>query len=132
MINVMCLFIFVNWDTLVPWAYQLCCLPSINNTIPTANPNRGYPVQPTANPNQSYPVQPTVNPNRAFPVQPTANPNRAYPVQPTANPNRAFQVQSKSIRPLFGDFMFFISLPCLFLLPAFFTIINNFLAKFKF
>ena len=23
----------VNWDTLVPWAYQLCCLPSINNTI---------------------------------------------------------------------------------------------------
>ena len=36
------------------------------------------------------------------------------------------------IRPLFGDFMFFISLPRLFLLPAFFTIINNFLAKFKF
>ena len=36
------------------------------------------------------------------------------------------------IRPLFGDFMFFISLPHLFLLPAFFTIINNFLAKFKF
>ena len=35
-------------------------------------------------------------------------------------------------RPLFGDFMFFISLPRLFLLPAFFTIINNFLAKFKF
>ena len=34
------------------------------------------------------------------------------------------------LRPLFGDFMFFISLP--FLLPAFFTIINNFLAKFKF
>ena len=33
MINVMCIFIFVNWDTLVPWAYQLCCLPSINNTI---------------------------------------------------------------------------------------------------
>ena len=32
MINVMCIFIFVNWDTLVPWAYQLCCLPSINNT----------------------------------------------------------------------------------------------------
>ena len=31
MINVMCIFIFVNWDTLVPWAYQLCCLPSINN-----------------------------------------------------------------------------------------------------
>ena len=29
----MCIFIFVNWDTLVPWAYQLCCLPSINNTI---------------------------------------------------------------------------------------------------
>ena len=28
----MCIFIFVNWDTLVPWAYQLCCLPSINNT----------------------------------------------------------------------------------------------------
>ena len=36
------------------------------------------------------------------------------------------------VRPLFGDFMFFISLPRLFLLPAFFTIINNFLAKFKF
>ena len=35
-------------------------------------------------------------------------------------------------RPLFGDFMFFISLPRLFLIPAFFTIINNFLAKFKF
>ena len=33
MINVMCIFIFVNGDTLVPWAYQLCCLPSINNTI---------------------------------------------------------------------------------------------------
>ena len=33
MINVMCIFIFVNWDTLVPRAYQLCCLPSINNTI---------------------------------------------------------------------------------------------------
>ena len=33
MINVMYIFIFVNWDTLVPWAYQLCCLPSINNTI---------------------------------------------------------------------------------------------------
>ena len=29
------------------------------------------------------------------------------------------------IRPLFDDFMFFISLPRLFLLPAFFTIINN-------
>ena len=34
MINVMYIFIFVNWDTLVPWVYQLCCLPSINNTIP--------------------------------------------------------------------------------------------------
>ena len=33
MINVMCILIFVNWDTLVPWVYQLCCLPSINNTI---------------------------------------------------------------------------------------------------
>ena len=52
---------------------------------------------PTANPNRAYPVQPTANPNRAYPVQPTANPNRAYPVQPTVNPNQAFQVQSKSI-----------------------------------
>ena len=39
MINVMCIFIFVNWDTLVPWAYQLCCLPSINNTIQYETPD---------------------------------------------------------------------------------------------
>ena len=45
----------------------------------------------------------------------------------------AFLLQTAChIRPLFGDFMFFISLPRLFLLSAFFTIINNFLAKFKF
>ena len=33
----MYIFIFVNWDTLVPWVYQLCCLPSINNTIQHKN-----------------------------------------------------------------------------------------------
>ena len=26
------MYLSVNWDNLVPWAYQLCCLPSINDT----------------------------------------------------------------------------------------------------
>ena len=33
MINVMCIFILVNWDTLVPWAYQLCCLLELGDII---------------------------------------------------------------------------------------------------
>ena len=37
----MYVYLSVNWDTLVPWAYQLCCLPNIDNTIEYSEGKRG-------------------------------------------------------------------------------------------